>query len=131
MQATPSERRLAENEAVFRKLNEQVHIGFEETNRLAREDNQPEFHVSYQRFNRPLHFYCECSDEKCAKRIRISVGEYQRIHESRDRFIVVPEHDVEHIEKIIDKNDDYWTVEKNFTPPESANTLHPTPLQNV
>lgn len=131
MQETPSERRLAENEVIFRKLNEQVHSGYEETNRLAREDNQPEFIVSHQRDDRPLHFYCECSDEKCAKRIRMNVHEYQRIHESRDRFIIVAGHDVAHIEKIIEKNDDYWVVQKNTVPPETAEVLHPTPLHNA
>jgi hypothetical protein len=94
MSDTRSEIRLAENEAVFRKLNEEVNSGFDETNRLALEDKQPEFMVSPNSFDKSIHFLCECSDEKCIDRITIKLGEYRKIHKNRNYFMIVPGHEV-------------------------------------
>jgi hypothetical protein len=130
MSDTTSERRLAENEAVFRKLNEQVNVGFQETNRLAQEDNQLEFLVTVKNDDEPLHFYCECADEHCTDRIILTMAEYQKIHKNRNRFIIVPGHEVRSVEKVIEKKPAYTVVKKNQDPPENPKSLHPTSIHN-
>lgn len=131
MSETPSERRLAENEIVFRQLNEQIHTGYAETNRLAREDSQPQFTVIHKSDDKPLYFYCECSDEKCSMRIKINVHDYHAVHQRRDQFIVVPGHEVPEIEKVVSTKPGYNVVKKLVTPPEIADTLNPTPLNHT
>lgn len=131
MADTSSERRLAENEAIFRRLNEQVNTGFLETNRLAQEDNQPEFIVSLKSDDVPLQFYCECADENCAHRIPMTLAEYRAIHKNRSRFVIAPGHEVTSVEEIIKEAPGYMVVEKRQTPPEDPKTLHPTSVDNA
>jgi hypothetical protein len=130
MSETSSEHRLAENEAMFRRINEQVQSGYDETNRLAQEDNQPEFQVSAISINTPLQFYCECADENCAERLTITAQEYQEVHQNRKRFVIVPGHEVASVEKVIAEKPAYTVVEKNVHPPENPETMHPTSVGN-
>ena len=131
MDETSSEHRLAENEAIFRRINEQVKLGYDETNRLAREDRQPEFQVTVFDDNTPLQFYCECADENCAKRVELTFHEYHEIHENRRRFVIVPGHEVISVEKVIAEKPNYTIVEKNVQPPEDPEEMHPTSIGNV
>jgi hypothetical protein len=131
MSETSSEHRLAENEAMFRRINEEVQAGYDETNRLAEEDDQPEFKVSVVGSDTPLLFYCECADENCAKRVPITMHEYREIHKNRRQFIIVPGHEVMSVEKVIVEKPDYTVVEKNVQPPEDPDTMHPTSIGNV
>lgn len=131
MEETHSERRLAENEVIFRQINEQVHKGFEETNRLAREDGQPEYITEPDENDAPLQFYCECADEKCAGRVIINLHTYNEIHKQNNRFVILPGHEVASVEDVVTKNDKYEVVQKKVEPPESSDTLHPSSLHNV
>ena len=131
MSETSSEHRLAENEAIFRQINEQVQAGYDETNRLAEEDHQPEFKISPVNNTTPLQFYCECADENCAKRVTISPRDYHQIHKNRSHFIVVPGHEVRSVEKVILETPDYTVVEKNVHPPEDPEAMHPTSVDNA
>ena len=129
MQDTPSERRLAENEVVFRQLNEQIHHGYDETNKLAQEDNQPEFAI--EPGDGPMHFFCECADETCGERVIINVQDYEQIHKKRNYFIVLPGHEIASIEDVVEKKPGYYIVAKHAQPPSSAGKLNPTTLRNA
>ncbi len=126
-----SKRRLAENEAVFRQLNEQVKAGVDEINKLALEDRQPEFMVEPEKENRPIYFFCECADENCSERILLNLKEYRKIHRDRNSFIVVPGHQVKKVERVTSKRPDFYIVEKNIDAPEDPQTLHTTSIHNV
>ncbi len=127
---TASERRLAENEVIFRQLNEKVIEGVKETNRLALEDNQPEYMIKKTGDYGPLHFYCECSDENCRLRLPIDYKTYEKIHAQRNQFIVAPGHDTKTVENVISKTPRYWIIRKQVLPPETGKTLHPTTIDN-
>jgi hypothetical protein len=127
---TSSERRLAENEVMFRQLNQQIHEGYEETNRLAVEDNQPEFLVNPAHLDTPILFFCECADEKCVERVRLNVHDYDQIHRVPNNFVIVPGHEVASIEEVVSETPDYVVVRKRRTPPAKATRLHPTSLDN-
>ncbi|HET8991501.1 MAG TPA: hypothetical protein VFN31_00515 [Candidatus Saccharimonadales bacterium] len=130
MEEATSKRRLAENEAVFRQLNEQVDIGVIETNRLADEDNQPEFKIEPQDENKPIYFFCECADENCTERVLMNLKDYREIHENRNNFVILPGHQVKRVEKIILKTPDYYVVQKNIDVPENPQTLNSTDVDN-
>ncbi len=131
MKESPSQRRLAENEVVFRQLNESLQKGIEETNRLAEEDGQPEYLIIPKANDEPLHFFCECSDETCAKRVKINLQKYIELHKPRNHFVLVPGHEVLAIEKIIARHEPkYIVVEKLVKLPDTPDKLNPTAIDN-
>ena len=128
MGETLSERRMAENEVMFREFNEKVQHDFEELKKIAVEHDQTHF---VEENDIPLHFYCECSDKDCQQRIVIKPSRYTDIHTKRDRFIILPNHDVPNIEQVVSKEPSYWIVEKYLPPPATAKTFKPTPVDNT
>ena len=116
-----------ENEVVFRKYNESIKKGFDELTRIAKEDGME---TLFQPPDSPLYFYCECSDENCRERVQLKPSSYDAIHKHRARFVIVPGHETESIERIFDKKTGYDVVEKLVTPSESVTTLKKTEVDN-
>jgi len=80
----------------------------------------------------PLHFYRECSDEKCEQRIVIKPSDYKKLHKNSSQFIILPRHRVASIERIVREEPDYMVVEKYMTPPAPKDAkLRPTDLSNA
>jgi hypothetical protein len=100
-----SERRLVENELLFKQLN----------------DEAKEFVLEGKSdgawAHKKLRFYCECSNIDCRERIEITANEYDAIHSNRKRFIVKPGHDMPDIEQVVGSEVQYIVVEKNKMPP--------------
>jgi len=90
------ERRLAQNEAVFRVANERMD---EWAERRAREDA-----VSY---------YCECSDIDCHDRIYLRVAEYERVRSDARHFAVAAGHEMLDVESVVERGDRHVIVEKD------------------
>lgn len=123
MQKKLSTRRLVENQVAFRTINEKVLSGIENLEKIAKEDNQEDLLISS---DKPLHFYCECSDENCRERVTLKRSVYSEIHENRKQFVIVSGHEAKSIEKIVDNNKAFSTVEKLYDPPEMAHKLNAT-----
>ncbi|HYH75607.1 MAG TPA: hypothetical protein VD735_06660 [Candidatus Saccharimonadales bacterium] len=123
-----SERRLAENEVVFRKYNEQVQEGFDVLNRTALEEGEPLYEYGQ---DAPLHFYCECSDENCRTRLLLSLHTYNQTHTKKDTFVIVCGHEVPDVERVIETQPTYCVIQKYKEPPASAEALQPTDVHNV
>jgi hypothetical protein len=90
-------RRRAENEALFRSLNE------------ANRGNEIE---SGTDANDPIDFVCECSSTECMKVVSVSREEYEAVREGGSTFIVAPGHEEPEIEDIIVSHSDFSVVEK-------------------
>ncbi|HSW85472.1 MAG TPA: hypothetical protein VLF79_02570 [Candidatus Saccharimonadales bacterium] len=131
MKETTSERRLAENEVIFRQLNQQVYDLIEETNKFARDDHQPEYLIQPKSDDEPIKFLCECADEKCSERVIINMRDYEDIHKQNNRFVIIPGHQVALLERVILVQPYYMVVEKNVEPPKTATKLNPTSLHNT
>ncbi len=127
MSTSATQKRMADNEAVFRHYNETVTEKFAEIVRLAQEAGQDDL---IKDDDTPLHFYCECSDENCTQRIQLKPSEYAEIHTDRARFILVPGHETTMIERIVKKLPHLSVVEKLVRPSDSARVLQPTPVKN-
>jgi len=121
-----SERRMAENEVVFRMLNEQVEKDFDKIKKVSEAAGLEGDEYPTQD-NTPLHFYCECFDENCEDRIIMKPEEYAEIHEERDRFIIIAKHNAEEIETVVRREESYWVVNKNFTIDQEKVDLQDTP----
>lgn len=130
MSIPATEQRQIENEMIFRRANEKITANLQMLETMNKEDGNP---TPILNGDLPLHFKCECSDENCAERIAIKLGEYQRIHADRSCFIIKPGHQVTAIEEVIRKEKDYSVVAKYETLPESAakGTLNKTPTNNT
>lgn len=123
-----SERRLVENQLVFRQANEQVPKDLDSIKAAAESEGRNSL---VHKIDVPLHFYCECSDENCRKRIVMKSSQYKDLHQNNSQFVLVPGHDIPEIERIVQKSDDYIVVEKYRNPPETAEKLKPTAIDNT
>jgi hypothetical protein len=90
--------RAAMNQMLFRDLNERV------------KDLDSSFTVVI-----PVGAWiCECANDGCSERIRMSAEEYEVIRSDGARFFVAAgdEHVWPDVEDVTDRNDRYWIVEK-------------------
>jgi hypothetical protein len=117
-----SERRLVENEVIFRQHNEKVQQDLE----ALRDEAKTEGHDILPREDMSVHFYCECAKETCHERIVLTPDEYKEFHQNSSQFIVLPGHNFPEVERIVLTNDKLMVVEKYITPPPTASQLNPT-----
>lgn len=108
-----SERRLVENEMLFRSTNREVQRRVKKDRPKA---DGPD--------GTKLHFYCECSRFYCRDRIKLTVDEYEAATDNEKQFIVLPGHENTSVEKIIRSGEGYVVVEKNIDPVKA--TAHHT-----
>jgi hypothetical protein len=90
------EERLAENEVLFRTVNENI--------AAVATDLGPET---------PYEFVCECSTTDCFERVLLAVVEYERIRQEGTQFFMVPEHVDLEVEQVISAHDGYVVVAKD------------------
>lgn len=127
MSITHAERRQIENEMIFRRLNEKVGDDLGALDAMHIEDGN--IHL-IRDTDLLLRFKCECSDESCSMRIPMQLSEYQKIHADRDTFVVMTDHQVDPIEKVIKETAEYNVVKKNNSTPEPGDKLNHTPIDN-
>jgi hypothetical protein len=119
---------MAENQVVFREHNEKVQKSFDELDAIAKDEGAEPISLDA---DTPLYFYCECSDENCRKRIKVTPSDYNKIHSARNRFVIFCGHEVPKIEDVTSKKVEYCVVTKHEIPPQSADTLNPTDVHNI
>ncbi|MES2630675.1 MAG: hypothetical protein V4611_01840 [Patescibacteria group bacterium] len=128
MSISYAERRQIENEMIFRRSNENVANALETLDAMHSEDGNFDLMKDEEL---EIHFKCECSDENCAVRIPMLLVEYQKIHADRNNFIVLPDHQVDPIEKVVKKTPGYNVVKKNNSIIEPTGTLNVTAINNI
>lgn len=89
------QQRLAQNESLFRGINETQAAGHA---RFGLEDAQ--------------EFVCECADVGCTDRLRMTLREYERVRAESLRFVVAPGHDVPEVEQIVAVAPGFHVIEK-------------------
>ena len=103
------ERRLAENEARFRAVNERVE-------RRGLEAGGGEDLIE---------FVCECGDEDCTESLRLTVGEYEWLRSEPERFAVVPGHEKEMEGEVVRDERRFRAVDKTGRAAEIARATDP------
>ncbi|MGH3023238.1 MAG: hypothetical protein ACRDNI_06240 [Gaiellaceae bacterium] len=87
--------RLEENQSLFREVNERIG---------ATADTQgTDVHV--------YEFVCECASIDCFERFELSLGEYHRVRERAECFLVVTGHERPEAEEIVERLDKIAAVE--------------------
>jgi hypothetical protein len=87
--------RAARNEEIFRNVNEAIEAGAEQHD-----------------VSSPLPFHCECSSAACVETLSIPPHDYARVMNERFRFVVIPGHENELIERIVETREAFLVVEK-------------------
>jgi hypothetical protein len=86
--------RVADNEAYFRALNEQIvrDVGGDPNARHG--------------------FLCECGDEHCIDAVSLTAAEYERVRADPMHFVIAPGHELPEVERVVDRNERYHVIEK-------------------
>jgi hypothetical protein len=92
------EERLAENEGLFREVNERV--AEVATHNI---DNETASSVDLT---------CECGRTDCSETMMMTIAEYEAIRARSTHFGVVPQHEQPEIESVIERHPSYFVVEK-------------------
>jgi hypothetical protein len=104
------ERRMGENEILYREVNEQV-AGLQD--RLGLDEEY-------------VDFVCECAQLECSDRIRLTRGEYEEVRASGNRFAVTEGHEEPSVEHVVARTDRFLTIEKDEGgPAELARSADP------
>lgn len=90
-------RRIGENEAIFRSVNEQVRT----------------LTATLTTSARTMKIVCECGARSCTDQFEIATAAYSRIRADSTLFVVKPGHDLPETETVVAKNEIFWTVQKD------------------
>ena len=90
--------RAAKNQSLFREINERVR----------------DLNERFSMVTETGEWICECPDDTCVERIEMSADEYEAIRADGAQFFVAPSerHVWPDVEKVTDRHDRYWIVEK-------------------
>lgn len=90
--------RAAHNQSLFRDINENV----EHLNHALGE------------LSGPGAWVCECANPVCTELIRASMDQYEAVRADATRFLVAPgdKHVFAEVERIVERREAYWVVEK-------------------
>ncbi|HET6849761.1 MAG TPA: hypothetical protein VFH74_12925 [Gaiellales bacterium] len=97
----PREQRVVKNEVEFRAYNDRR----EQMERGTAEG--------------PLPFVCECGDGQCIRALSATAEEWERAHAREDQFLVLPGHVYPEYERVVERGDRHWVVQK-FVRPSDA-----------
>lgn len=89
------ERRLGANESIFREVNEAI-------NRGGWPGDE----------NSPVGFRCECARLGCNAVVSLTPAEYERVRAHPKRFLMVPGHELDDVEIVVQDHPSYVVVEK-------------------
>jgi hypothetical protein len=105
MERAQQEERVARNQSLFGAISERVE-----------ELNETFVQVTpYGSWITPYgSWICECADTTCQEQIQMTRGEYEALREYPARFAVLPDaaHVVPQVERVVERADHYWVVEK-------------------
>lgn len=99
--------RAAENEALFREVNERV---LEAAEAFEAEG---------------LEALCECADATCTSTLKITMTEYGLLRARGTRFALIPGHEDPAIERVVEHNERFLVVEKTGEAADVAEHLDP------
>lgn len=101
-------RRIAENEARFRDINERLNRDLEGLDLAGGR----------------VTFVCECGHTDCAEPLELSCEEYTRARQDPMLFVLVPGHEITDTETVLAQGDGYVVVRKHA---EAAPIVDPQP----
>ena len=102
--------RIAKNEATFRATNRELERASEEAGGTG---------------DAVLEVLCECGKSGCSGLITLTVAEYDDAHSQKDRFVVLPGHENNEVERVVAVQSAYLVVEKTGEARATLERDHP------
>ena len=90
-------RRIGENEAIFRSVNEQVRT----------------LTATLETSTNVMKVVCECGARSCTEQFEIEDAAYAEVRADSTLFVVKPGHDLPETETVVARNETFWTVRKD------------------
>jgi hypothetical protein len=91
------ERRIAENEILYRTVNEKIE----------------DLNEAFGTLTNTMTVVCECGDESCAEQIELDVQTYERVRAEPTHFIVLPGHVMPDVESVVEQLEGFDIVRKD------------------
>jgi len=95
-------KRIGLNEALFREVNERM---YEVSEGFALEEGQ-------------FEILCECGDDNCTRQVGITPAVYEHVRSDAALFVIVPGHQLDPVEDVVEEHGAYDVVRKRPGPPE-------------
>jgi hypothetical protein len=91
--------RAARNQLLFREINERIRALNEGFSAVVPESGE---------------WVCECANESCIELVPLTLTEYETVRATANRFFVIADdaHFWSDVERIVERTDRYWIVEK-------------------
>lgn len=105
------ERRMTENESLFRDVNERVD---ETATQFVGEDGSSK-----------QEYFCECANADCTFRVELTHEQYASVRADPRQFVVLPLHFTPEVETLVTKNEGHWLVRKTGEAGEYVERLDP------
>jgi hypothetical protein len=90
-------RRIGENEALYRSVNEKIG-GLNETFGVVAES---------------MAVVCECGQLECTEQITLDIPLYERVRSDPTLFVVLPGHEEPDVETIVEEHDGFSVIRKD------------------
>lgn len=90
-------RRIGENEAIFRSVNEEVRS----------------LHGTLAAATETMRIVCECGTRSCTDQFSIETRRFAEIRSDPTQFVIRPGHDLPESETVVAREGDYWVVKKD------------------
>jgi hypothetical protein len=97
-------RRIGENEALYRAVNERI------------EDLNDAFGVLAE----SMAVICECGRLECTEQIQLDIPTYERVRADAAQFVVLPGHELPDVEHIVERHDGFNIIRKDPGVPEQV-----------
>jgi hypothetical protein len=90
-------RRIGENEALYRSINEKIE-GLNEAFGVVTET---------------MAVVCECGQLECTEQIELDMPTYERVRSEPTMFVVLPGHEIPDVEEVVERLDGFYIIRKD------------------
>jgi hypothetical protein len=101
------EKRMTQNEALFREVNERVQDHADEGGSAV------------------YDYFCECANIDCTFRVTLTPAQYEAIRADPKQFVVLPLHYTPEVETLVTDNESHWIVRKTGEAGEYVEAVDP------
>jgi 5-bromo-4-chloroindolyl phosphate hydrolysis protein len=99
----------ARNQSLFRAVNEKLR----------------ELNEAFSEVSQTYAIACECADVSCVQTVHVQMQEYLDVRENPRRFVVLRDHVLPHVERVVSGTDGYVVVEKTAAVSEITEATDP------
>jgi hypothetical protein len=91
------ERRIGENEALYRSINERIE----------------DLNAAFGTVTETMTVICECGQLECTEQIPLDLPTYERVRAEPALFVVIPGHEIEDVESIVEPHEAFNIIRKD------------------